>query len=128
MSPSAGGEPSSSGSQWASVSGSFNPGSLPRITNQPPTPASQTSNPISIDTRGMGIGMGDGAPPTPAVSTSQGPPVAVWDQTLEQSQGTTGGAPGLRGRSATFNAKKAVADVVRRYHPEQPQAQAQAQV
>jgi hypothetical protein len=117
-------EPSSS-STWAQspqaqVQGqgqSYNQGLLPLITNQPPTPASQASP-----------GGSDDAPPTPSASTSQGPPVPVWDQ-REDGQGLVGGggAPGLRGRSATFNAKRAVADVVRRYHPESGAQQVQGQ-
>jgi hypothetical protein len=90
---------------------------------------------MGIDTSPNSNGMkGDNGPPTPSVSTSQGPPIQTWDQAQAQNQvqslggtvaptGSNGGAPGLRGRSATFNAKKAVADVVRRYHPDQ-QAQA----
>lgn len=78
---------------------------VPFITAQPPTPASQVSS-------------GGDAPPTPSVSTSQGAP--VWERDRrEEWQTQTSGLPGLRGRSATFNAKSAVADVVRRYHPDQ---------
>jgi hypothetical protein len=108
-------ESSSLGSTWAQTQSQPFNGLLPLITNQPPTPASQA----------VSIGGQDGAPPTPSASTSQGPPVPVWDQ-REDGQGlvgvggavSEGGAPGLRGRSATFNAKRAVADVVRRYHPD----------
>ena len=99
-SPSAGlsNEPSL-GSAWQQTQSQPFRGPLPLITAQPPTPASQAS-------------IGSDEPPTPSATTSQGPP--SWDQRDEAQ----GGAQGLRGRSATFNAKRAVADVVKRYHPD----------
>lgn len=88
------------GTAWQQTQSQPFKGPLPQITAQPPTPASQAS-------------AGDDDPPTPASTISQGAPTS-WDQ-REEAQG---GAQGLRGRSATFNAKRAVADVVKRYHPE----------
>jgi hypothetical protein len=93
-SPNVGMESASLGTQWTQTQ-------LPTITAQPPTPASQATS------------MSGDEPPTPSATTSQGPP-SSWDQ-REEAQG---GAQGLRGRSATFNAKRAVADVVKRYHPD----------
>ena len=69
---------------------------IPTITQQPPTPASAVEQGIP--------------PPTRSASTSQGPPIPE----DEVSRSTT-----TRNRSATFTAKSAVADVVRRFHPEQ---------
>lgn len=91
--------------------------SIPYITAQPPTPASQVSS-FTTD-----------VPPTPSASTSQGPPTWERDRKEEWQAPSPGGSgmPGLRGRSATFNAKSAVADVVRRYHPEQQQSAQQTQ-
>jgi hypothetical protein len=90
-------ESSSMGNTWQQSTSQPFRGQLPQITAQPPTPASQTTS---------------DEPPTPSATTSQGPP--SWDQREE----VQAGAPGLRGRSATFNAKRAVADVVKRYHPD----------
>ena len=86
------------GGTWQQTQSQPFRGQLPQITAQPPTPASQATA---------------DEPPTPLANTSQGPP---WDQREEVQ--VQGGAPGLRGRSATFNAKRAVADVVKRYHPD----------
>ena len=47
--------------------------------------------------------------------TSQVPPAT-------QGQGGPAQSPGLRARSATYIAKGAVADVTRRFHPEQAEA------
>lgn len=87
--------------------------SIPYITAQPPTPASQISP--------------NDSPATPSASTSDGPPIWNAGAGISGSAGRnedwqTQQTPttGLRGRSATFNAKSAVADVIRRYHPEQP--------
>lgn len=86
--------------------------SIPYITQQPPTPNSASIPP------------NDG-PPTPSVTTSAGPPIL--GRPFEGGEGFhagggdagSAGSPVGRGRSATYIAKGAVADVVRRYHPEQ---------
>lgn len=83
---------------------------VPTIMQQPPTPASLPG--------------GDEVPPTPSVGTSAGPPIL---ERPIQTSGQGGNrepssvSMGQRGRSATYIAKGAVADVVRRYHPEQQQ-------
>lgn len=90
-------------------------GMVPTITQQPPTPASLPP---------------DDAPKTPAAGTSAGPPMLerpigsgkeAGGHAVEGSQGSqaSAGSFGGRGRSATYIAKGAVADVVRRFHPEQ---------
>ena len=77
----------------------------------PSSPTTETAPRLPI----VPVPMITAQPPTPASSmssevpsmtTSQGPPVAP-------------NGLGLRGRSATYTAKNAVAEVVRRYHPEQ---------
>ncbi|GFZ45406.1 hypothetical protein JCM24511_03132 [Saitozyma sp. JCM 24511] len=90
---------------------------LPTITAQPPTPAAST----------------DGVGPTPAQTTTSGPPVEVGRSEQSQSTSTnrggaaggagsdgttTPGSLGGRGRSATYTAKSAVEEVTRRFHPE----------
>ena len=71
------------------------------ITQQPPTPAS-ASEPLK-------------PAPTPRLGTSQGPPIF-------EREVKTQSPPLTRGRSATYTAKSAVADVVRRFHPEHREA------
>ena len=75
---------------------------VPMITQQPPTPAAP---PLQVN-------QGEGLPNVPAVPTSQVPPAT-------EGQGGPAQSPGFRARSATYIAKGAVADVTRRFHPEQ---------
>ena len=85
---------------------------VPTITQQPPTPASATS--------GLDVG-------TPSVNTAAGPPILGQPISTPTSPtpGQTGAGASVgsaamagRTRSATYIAKGAVADVVRRFHPE----------
>lgn len=81
---------------------------LPTITQQPPTPS-------TLSSAGPEMGIPP-VPTTPAISTSSGPPVLaepVSGDLIGQGQGV-----GNRGRSATYTAKSAVADVVRRFRDE----------
>lgn len=81
---------------------------VPTITQQPPTPGSVSSaSAVPL------------APPIPADQTSPG---------ADQQQQQQPPSVGLRGRSATYLAKSAVADVERRYHPEKQQQQPAAAV
>ena len=105
--------------------------SLPVITAQPPTPAGQTT--AVPDVAGLPTSHGPPVPDRdaqPSSPTSAGPPVLP-DQTPQP------GTLGMRGRSATYTAKSAVAEVVRRFRdqggvghpvshpPPPPQVQAQ---
>jgi len=76
---------------------------IPTITQQSPTPA-------------LAIEQSPPPPATPALGTSQGPPI------LEREVPSPPPPPMTRGRSATYTAVSAVADVVRRFHPEQREA------
>lgn len=95
---------------------------VPFITQQPPTPATG-SIPDSARTRDDGEA--ERPPPTPSVNTAQGPPVL--ERPIDTSSSDfsnasaagNAGSLGMRGRSATYIAKGAVADVVRRFHPDQ---------
>ena len=93
--------------------------SVPMITQQPPTPAGGPTRKNSADP----------PPPTPSLSTAQGPPVLERPTEETSQQGSRGedgsmrastsaGTLGRRERSATYIAKGAVADVIKRYHPE----------
>ncbi|WVQ80495.1 hypothetical protein IAT38_002600 [Cryptococcus sp. DSM 104549] len=110
--------PSSSLSAAAAAGAGGRRPSVPFITQQPPTPA--TGPPaLAPETLASGPTLGEVAPvtgATPSAGTAPGPPA---------TSGTGVGvghppqhAPMNRGRSATYTAKSAVADVVRRFHPE----------
>ncbi|WWD18299.1 hypothetical protein CI109_102749 [Kwoniella shandongensis] len=79
----------------SSPSMQFRRPSVPYITQQPPTPAG-----------GPGTGTGTSTPLGSGETTPQG---GVGESQMQI---------GNRGRSATYTAKSAVADVVRRFHPE----------
>ncbi|KAK6908403.1 hypothetical protein I203_102404 [Kwoniella mangroviensis CBS 8507] len=100
-------------------------GQIPTITQQPPTPAASLSErPIVTPTpqrsnsqSGIGSGESQGQPqPTPTTIQRQ----------ISSSSASgfgsvaSGQTPGsmTRGRSATYMAKSAVADVVKKFHPE----------
>ena len=86
----------------------YGQGQVPRITQQPPTP-SLSPNASSVQVQAQA------AQPTPAYATQR-------PQQQPDSPTSPTSLSG-RGRSATYTAKSAVEEVVRRYHPER-QAQA----
>jgi hypothetical protein len=90
--------PMSPGEGGRSLSGGVN---VPIITAQPPTPASS----------GLDVSQ---LPPDSNVDRSSG----MRDLGISPPIATPIGSLGLRGRSATYVAKGAVADVVKRFHPE----------
>lgn len=84
-------------------------GGVPRITQQPPTPSLSPNAPSTSHVA---------SPPTPQQQQQQHP-----QQPGSPTSPTSPTSLSGRGRSATYTAKSAVEEVVRRYHPER-QAQA----
>lgn len=74
--------------------------------------------------QGQGVPTITEQPPTPGSAVSQGglaPPIPVEQTSGAGARVMAPAGIGARGRSATYLAKSAVADVERRYHPEQQQ-------
>jgi len=104
--------PAMDSTPWLSLPQPHMSAGLPTIAQQPPTPASATS--------GMDVN-------TPSVSTAAGPPVMGQPVQTPTSPTSGSAAMGGRTRSATYVAKGAVADVVRRFHPENKEVPATPQ-
>ncbi|WVQ72917.1 hypothetical protein IAR50_002479 [Cryptococcus sp. DSM 104548] len=99
--------------------------SVPFITQQPPTPAGPS--PLSLSPSVVSTAPASPTAETPSASTSAGPPAsAPFSAHPEAAVPAMMPAPtatSQRTRSATYTAKSAVADVVRRFHPERERAE-----
>ena len=106
-------------------------GVLPLITKQPPTPAQGISAPLRsnqpmppVPEKGPPVSAVPSVPSVPSAPTSQGPPVDSDAARRGSLTSSSGGEQSpvqtlaQRGRSATWIAKGAVADVTKRFHPE----------